>query len=51
MIPFLRANGKEVRYIEADLYVTTIAVADGKIDKATLTDWLHAHARARRPAS
>ena len=49
MITFLRANGEQVRYDEVGLYVTMIAVAEGRLDKLGLGDWLRGHAQRLAP--
>ncbi len=45
MLTFLRVNGQNVRYDEAELYLTVMALAAGKLDKPTLAQWLREHAR------
>lgn len=44
MVTFLRANGQAVRYDEVELYRMVMALADGKVDKGTLAQWLRERA-------
>ena len=44
---FLRRQGWSLDHVSADLYDVTLALADGKIPKEQLTDWLRERIRAK----
>ena len=42
---FLRRHGWSLDHASPELYDLTLALADGKLSKAQLTDWLRLHAK------
>jgi death-on-curing protein len=44
---FLEVNGAPLRVDEAELYAAMIALAEGRLTKAELSDWLRARAPLR----
>jgi death-on-curing protein len=46
---FLALNGHETRFDEVELVQVMVAVADGSLDKAGLTEWLRARVNVNPP--
>ncbi len=44
---FLRRHGWSLDHVSPALYEVTLALADGKLSKEHLTDWLRLHAKPR----
>ena len=48
MVTFLEMNGHEFDATDADVVTEILALADGRVSEAELTDWLENHCRKRK---
>ena len=48
MVTFLEMNGHEVDAADADVVAEIVALADGRVSEAGLTDWIVNHCRKRK---